>query len=127
MPIHEYRCARCGRRFQKLFRSFAEVRDPESCPHCGAAGVSRLPPRVRLLRSEESRLDDLADPGSLGDLDESDPRSVARWAKRMGREMGDDLGPEFDEAVDAMESGEDPVNDEAADDGGLVDDASDEL
>ena len=102
MPIHDYRCARCGRRFQQFFRSFSEVRDPASCPHCGASDVSRLPPRVRLVRSEESRLDDLADTSSLGDVDENDPRSVARWAKKMGNELGEDMGPEFDQAIEEM-------------------------
>lgn len=102
------------------------MRDPTACPHCGSADVSRLPPRVRLLRSEESRLDDLADPSSFGDIDERDPRSVARWAKRMGSEMGEELGPEFDQAVEAMGSGEPGDKSEAADDGGL-DDGDDEL
>lgn len=121
MPIHDYRCARCGRRFQELFRTFAEVRDPAACPHCGAAEVSRLPPRVRLLRSEESRLDDLSDPSSFGDLDEKDPGSVAKWAKRMGDEMGEDVG-DVDEAIESMGSG--GTDDEAAGDDadGLDDD-----
>ncbi len=119
MPIHDYRCARCGRRFVVFFRSFADVRDPSACPHCGAADVSRLPPRVRMLRSEESRLDDLSDPSSLGGLDENDPRSVAKWAKRMGQETGEDLGPELDEAIESMESGEGPGEDDSSNDDDL--------
>lgn len=91
-----------------FFRSFADVRDPAECPHCGAAEVVRLPPRVRVMRSEESRLEDLSDPSSLGDIDENDPRSVARAMRRMGDEMGEDLPQEFDEVVDRMEAGEDP-------------------
>jgi hypothetical protein len=39
---------------------------------------------------EESRLTSLADPATLGGLDESDPRSVARLIKKMGEEMGED-------------------------------------
>ena len=116
MPIHDYRCARCGRRFQKLFRSFSEVRDP-ACPACGASDVTKLPPRVRLLRSEESRLEDLADPSSFGDLDENDPRSVARWAKRMGEASGEDLGDDFDETIERMGAGDLPADDETAGDG----------
>lgn len=128
MPVYDYRCAGCGRRFQLFFRSFSDVRDPSGCPHCGAADLAKLPPRVRLVRSEESRLDDLADPSTFGDLDESDPGSVARWAKRMGQEMGEDLGDEFDDAIDQMGSGETPGNDEAAgENGGLEDDAGDDL
>jgi putative FmdB family regulatory protein len=123
VPIHDYRCARCERRFQRFFRSFAEVRDPSACPHCGATAVSRLPPRVRLVRSEESRLEDLADPSSLGDVDENDPRSVARWAKRMSSELGEDLGPDLDEAIEGL-GGE--KQEAAGDDAGGPDDAGDD-
>jgi hypothetical protein len=45
-------------------------------------------------RSEESRLESLADPSSLSGLDENDPGSVARWMKKMGKEMGEDFGGE---------------------------------
>lgn len=61
-----------------------------------------------MLRSEESRLEQLADPDKWGDIDENDPRSMARMIKKLGREAGEDLGPEFDEVVDRMEAGEDP-------------------
>jgi putative FmdB family regulatory protein len=122
VPIHDYRCARCGRRFQQFFRSFADVRDPAACPHCGAAAVTRMPPRVRVVRSEDSRLEDLADPSSMGDLDENDPRSVARWAKRMGNELGEDMGPELDEVIEAA-ADEKAAGDDA---GGPSDDASED-
>ena len=59
-------------------------------------------------RSEESRLESLADPSGWGDIDESDPKSMARMMKKMGSEMGEDLGPEFNEVVDRLEAGEDP-------------------
>jgi putative FmdB family regulatory protein len=105
VPIYEYRCAACRRRFTVFFRSFSEVTEP-TCAHCGAGGASKLPSRVRLLRSDEDRMESLADPSSLSDVNENDPRSVARWARRLGKEMGEDLGDEFDDAVDAMEAGE---------------------
>jgi hypothetical protein len=78
------------------------------CSHCGSTDLTRLISRVAVLHSEESHFEDLASDGSLADLDESDPRSVARWARRMGREMGEELGPEFDEMVERMEAGEMP-------------------
>ena len=37
--------------------------------------------------------------GGLDDLDENDPKAVARWAREMKDEMGEDLGPEFDDMV----------------------------
>ncbi len=61
-----------------------------------------------MLRSEESRLDDLADPSALGGLDENDPKSLARFMRKMSDETGEDLGPEFQEVVGRLEAGEDP-------------------
>ena len=107
MPIYEYRCNRCQRRLSIFQRSMQET-VAAACSHCGSADLTRLVSRVAVLRSEESHLEDLASDASLADLDESDPRSMARWARRMGREMGEDLGPEFDEMVERMEAGEMP-------------------
>ncbi len=103
MPIYEYHCAACRRRVSLLIKSLANP-DPAVCPRCGGHDLTRLFSRFAFLRSEEERLERLADPGTLGDLDEDDPQSVARWAKRMGKELGEDLGDDFDQAVEeAME------------------------
>ena len=83
MPIYEYRCASCGRYHQQLVLSLASYQVP-ACPRCGQATLRKLVSRFSVKRSEDSRLDDLADPSSFGDLDESDPRSVARWARKSG-------------------------------------------
>lgn len=78
------------------------------CSRCGSLDLTRLVSRVAVMKSEESRLESLADPSSFGDLDENDPRSVARFMRNMSSEMGEDLGDEFNEVVDRLESGEDP-------------------
>jgi hypothetical protein len=74
--------------------------------------------RFATIRSEEDRLDSLADPSSLGDLNEEDPKSVARWMKKMGSEMGEDVGDDWDDTVEeAMEeetSGDSETPSEAA-------------
>lgn len=107
MPIYEYRCNRCQRRVSIFQRSMREAA-AAVCSHCGSIDLTRLISRVAVLRSEESHLEGLASDAGLADLDETDPRSMARWARRMGREMGEDLGPEFDEMVERMEAGEMP-------------------
>jgi len=48
------------------------------------------------------------DGGEMPDIDENDPRAVARWARQMSAETGEDIGPEFDEMVGRMEAGESP-------------------
>jgi hypothetical protein len=70
--------------------------------------------RFATVKSEEARLDALADSSSFGDVDDDDPGSVARFMKKMGKEFGDDLGEDFDSAVDeAMAEAGDEPGDEA--------------
>ena len=106
MPVYEYRCPTCRRRTSELFLTFAEVKAPE-CPRCHQP-MQKQVSLFSTIKSEDARMDEVSDDAMLGDVDENDPRSVARWARRMGKEMGEDLGPEFDEMVDALERGEDP-------------------
>ncbi|MCR4397047.1 MAG: zinc ribbon domain-containing protein [Candidatus Saccharicenans sp.] len=106
MPIYEFRCQECRRKSSFLVLSVRSQFE-RRCQHCGSPRLVRLISRVGVLRSEESRLESLADPSRLGDLDEKDPKSIARWMKKLGREVGEELGPDFEEEVDrAVEEAE---------------------
>ncbi len=106
MPIYEYRCAGCRKKTTLLTLAVSAAVDPV-CSHCGGRSLTKLVSRVAIMKSEESRLETLADPSSLAGLDQNDPRSVARWMKKMGREMGEETGEDFGEEVDkAMEEAE---------------------
>ncbi len=108
MPIYEYDCRDCRRVVSILVLRPSAAAAP-TCPLCGGSALSRVMSRFATVKSEEARLESLADPSSLGDLDENDPASMGRFMKRMGQEMGDELGDDFNEAVDeamAEESGE---------------------
>ncbi len=84
--------------------------------------MRRLMSRFATPRSEENRLDALADPSRYSDVDENDPKSVARMMKRIGREMGEEVqGPEFEEAIDELERGGDLDADEGTGSGGADD------
>jgi putative FmdB family regulatory protein len=100
MPIYEYRCADCGKRSSALVLS---LNDPPllACQHCQSSRLERIMSRFAAPKSEEARLESLADPSNLGDIDENDPKSMARLMKKMGREMGEDFGDDVDEALEA--------------------------
>jgi len=107
MPNYVYSCLNCKRRFE-IFMTYSEYGTrPVSCPHCHSDQVTRRIGRVRFARSEESRLESLADPSSLEGL-EDDPKSLGRMMRQMSREMGEELGPEFDEVVGRLEAGQSP-------------------
>ncbi len=113
MPAYSYRCLDCGKRFT-VRMSYAEYGTrPVHCPACGSDHHQRIIARVRMLRSEESRLESLADPALLDALDE-DPRALGRMMREMSRELGEDLGPEFEEVVDRLEKGQTPEEIEQA-------------
>ncbi len=99
MPIYEYFCRSCRRRVTLLVRSISHPGTP-TCPRCGGTELDRLMSRFARVRSEDDRLDSLADPSSFGDVDENDPKSVARWAKKMGKELGEDVGEDFDQMME---------------------------
>lgn len=101
MPIYEYRCESCGRKLSLLRRMGEEA---EACPKCGSLRLTRLYSRFALARSEEDRLERLADEVEMAGIDENDPKSVARWMRRMGQELGED-GEEFEEALEEIERG----------------------
>ena len=106
MPIYEYRCTACRRKVTVLTMRVSEAVDPV-CEHCGSRELTRLLSRFAMVRSEDARLDDLTSDAALGDVDESDPKSMARWMKKMGNELGEDLGDDFEAMTDDMAQGGD--------------------
>src|SRR2546427_13034174 len=105
MPIYEYRCNTCKKRVSVLTLRVSEEVNPQ-CDRCGSKDLSRLMSRFATVKSEEARLDALSDPSALSGLDESDPKSMARWMRKMGKEMGEEFsGEDFDQMVEEMEAG----------------------
>lgn len=113
MPDYQFRCLDCKKRFD-VFMTYSEYGTRKvKCTHCGSENVERRIGRIRFARSEESRLESLADPGNLDGLDE-DPRALGRMMRQMSGEMGEELGPEFDEVVNRLEAGQSPEEIEKA-------------
>ncbi|MEW5831141.1 MAG: zinc ribbon domain-containing protein [Chloroflexota bacterium] len=113
MPTYDYLCLDCRKRFD-VFLTYSEYgARPVTCSHCGSENVRRRVPRVRVLKSDESRLASFDDPSALEGL-EDDPKALGRMMREMGKEMGEELPPEFDEVVDRLEKGQSPEEIESA-------------
>ncbi|MEN6408398.1 MAG: FmdB family zinc ribbon protein [Anaerolineaceae bacterium] len=105
MPTYEYRCLNCRKRFD-LFLSYSDYgKKSVTCPHCASANVQRKINRVRVARTEAQRLDRFSDTASLEGMDE-DPRALGKMMREMSSEIGEDVGPEFNEVVSRLESGQ---------------------
>src|SRR5512142_2266084 len=113
MPTYDFICENCQQRFD-VFMSYSEYgTKPVQCTHCGSEKVRRRMTKVRIAKSEESRMESMVDESALEGL-EDDPKALGQMMKKMGKEMGEDLPPEFDDVVDRLEAGQSPEDIESA-------------
>jgi putative FmdB family regulatory protein len=98
MPIYEYWCKTC-----KKTSSFLLLRTTEEiipyCKACGSKDVKKRISRISLPRGEERMVERLLDPSRFSDLDENDPASIERVVRRMGKDLGEELGGDFEETM----------------------------
>lgn len=113
MPYYDFRCLDCKRRFSTFITYNDYGKKNVVCPHCASENIQRRIGRIRIAKSEDSRMEDLADPAALEGL-EDDPRALGKMMRKMSSEMGEDLGPEFNEVIDRLEAGQNPDDIEKA-------------
>jgi putative FmdB family regulatory protein len=114
MPTYDFICNSCNQRFD-VFQTFSEYgKKPVNCTHCNSADVRRRMTKVRIAKSDTSRMESMTDGVNNLEALENDPQALARMMRKMGGEMGEDLPPEFDDVVDRLEAGQSPEEIEAA-------------
>jgi putative FmdB family regulatory protein len=114
MPTYDFICNDCKQRFE-IFLTYNEYgKKPAPCSHCGSRNTRRRMTRVRIAKSEASRMDSVE--SELGGLEglEEDPRAFGRAMRKMGKEMGEEMPPEFNDVVDRLEAGQSPEEIESA-------------
>ena len=105
MPIYEYQCRACGKNQSVLFLNQRKATTKPQCQHCGARRLTRLLSRFAYHQGEASRLNDLDTAAPRDESFYRDSRNVGLWAKKRAKEMGVDLGSQFDETVEKARSG----------------------
>jgi putative FmdB family regulatory protein len=114
MPTYDYICNNCNQRFD-VFLTFAEYgKKAVTCVHCKSKNVRRRMTKVRIAKSEDSRMDAMADDFSGIEGLEDDPKAMGRMMRQMGKQMGEEMPPEFDEVVGRLEAGQSPEEIESA-------------
>jgi putative FmdB family regulatory protein len=115
MPIYEFVCSQCRRKFRKLVGVVAQPTLLQ-CPRCRSTDLNRQISRFARVRSEDETFDSLAEEmEAAGEGD--DPKAMRRLMRDMGSEMGEDLGDEFEQMMEE-ESGGDS---DSLDSGDMVD------
>jgi putative FmdB family regulatory protein len=113
MPDYTYRCLNCNKRFE-IFMSYKDYGTLKvACPNCKSEKVERRIGRIRFARSDESRMENFADPSAMDGM-EDDPRALGKMMRQMSHETGEEMPAEFDEVVDRLEKGQSPEDIEKA-------------
>src|ERR1043166_8702027 len=103
MPIFEYSCSSCNKRFSALVGVLANARPP-ACPRCGGHRLERLVSKFARLRSEDETMDSLTDETRFGDI-ENDPKAMRNWVREMGKAMDEDMEEDLEEAFEEEMAG----------------------
>jgi len=114
MPIFEYTCDACHKRFSALVGVLANAKPP-ACPRCGGTTLTKQVSRFARLRSEDETLESLADESTFGDI-ENDPKAMRRWMREMGKAMDEDLDDDLEAAFEEEMSGKAGAEDGESDD-----------
>lgn len=101
MPIYEYLCRLCGREFQHLIIKKEDERNLH-CPGCKGNSLKRLVSRVSYHVSEQDRLSAYESSSSKDDSFYKDTGNIGLQAKKRARQMGVDLGSDFEAKLDRL-------------------------
>ncbi len=126
MPIYEFYCEDCNTIFNFFSKSVNTSKKPK-CPKCKTKTLSRQMSAFAFTgkAKEDGEMDDLPfDEGRMekamqmlaGEaekINEDDPRQAANLMRKLTDMTGLELGPGMNEALQRMESGEDPDQIEA--------------
>ncbi len=104
MPIYEYECQQCQAISTFLILK-GEDETKVACKGCGGKKMCKVISRVAYHRSESDRLNEFDTRQPQGEEFYKDSRNVGLWAKKRAKELGADLGPQFDEVVESARTG----------------------
>ena len=91
MPTYEYKCSKCLKKSSRFFRSISQVTQVVLCAHCGSSNLTRVFSTFAIHSPWDSGIN-IPSYETMSDVNDDDPKSVARWAKGMRQDMGDNFG-----------------------------------
>jgi putative FmdB family regulatory protein len=107
MPIYEYRCPKCGKRFSELVKISSQSRP--TCPKCGEPNVDRIMSTFAYHKSVKDIHEESGEPAALANPDfYNDPRNIGRWTEKRFKEMGMEVPAELEQEIAAAREGELP-------------------
>ncbi len=104
MPLYEYRCDQCQRKFTHLCLS-ANTLTSVTCSYCASERVTKLISTIAVHRSEAARLAELDVRRPQGDDFYRDQNNIGLQAKQRLQQKGIQPGAHFEEVVEKARTG----------------------
>jgi len=104
MPIYEYLCPQC-QRINSFLILGGTPPDQLQCKVCGSQDLSRVLSRFAYHKSEADRIEEYDPTKKYGPEFYKDDRNIGLSTQKRLKQMGVDLGPQFDEVIDKARSG----------------------
>jgi putative FmdB family regulatory protein len=111
LPIYEYTCQVCGRQFQYLVLN-KEDEESLRCPGCDGRDLKKLISRAVFHVSDQDRLSTYDPNAPKDDAFYKDTRNIGLHAKKRAKQMGVDLGSDFESKLDRLRTDPGRVFDE---------------
>ncbi len=104
MPLYEYQCQSCGEITTALILKPGEEK-VVNCVACQGNDMVRMVSRFAVHQTEAQRLDTFDTRTPQDDSFYKDPRNVGLWAQKRTKELGMEVAPEVNEAIEKARSG----------------------
>ncbi len=107
MPIYEYKCQGCKKKFSVLILS--KSGNMPVCPDCGRNNVERLMSTFAHHRSVKDIHEESGEPTLIPKTEfYKDPRNIGRWTEKRFKELGLDVPDEIKHDIQIAREGEIP-------------------
>ena len=105
MPVYQFSCLECKKKFEKIISYQKYGKMIVSCPFCRSKNVQRTIKATPINLAQDSIGPYLDDPSSFSRM-EDDPQAMGKAMREMSKQTGEKLEPEFNEVVERLEKGQ---------------------
>jgi len=104
LPLYEYKCAKCGHRFEKIENFSAP--EVKKCPKCGKKAERQVSPSALQFKGSGWYVNDYGGKGDAAKSGDGSGDGAAKPAEKAGEKGGEKAGEKASESKPAADKGD---------------------
>jgi putative FmdB family regulatory protein len=104
LPLYEYKCAKCGHRFEKI-ESFSAP-EVKKCPKCGGKAERQVSPSALQFKGSGWYVNDYGGKGAAGKSGDGSGDAASKPAEKTGEKAGEKSSEKSGESRPASDKGD---------------------